>query len=573
MKSAPSNRLLTFLLALAAGTGTFAAAAESAAPWLPPATEGVTVMAQPDGKVQIVSAADQFAVDSIASFPAQGGEAFAIEVRTKVEIEMNVQPELACFDAQGREVPPPVVAPQTRQSTTQWQKFTKTFIAWPDTATVRARLRGYGAGTVLTEALAFRPAELDTYQTGALIVRPHPRTRAGVLLESNFSIVNRELISADDRDGDGKWALVLQNLDALTAPEQKGDDWRSNFEDNPNVILWTDGAVLKSDSVRSDRAPDAVRALHFRTKVHPDPYTVSVGDPGRPVAVSLDGKTWQRGEGGDEIELGVLPLADGVVELWIDACYADRIKTGPAYFDYVRLLPAVNKSENQRLFAAARKKPAQLSRGKAEETKVPVTIDAPGFAGATFWPARCGLPVPQGELISAENIAVLDHDGRPIPSQNRITARWPDGSARWIFVDFMHELSRGANARYTIVYGNGVRAEATPARVNIDRVADGLEVDTGAVRFLVSGKRFGLVENVRLGSGQVVQREPIDAEIVEAGGRMWSALQQPVTRIEVEQAGPLHAVVRVETKLAESGKPATGFFHRPGFTRMPAARS
>jgi hypothetical protein len=207
----------------------------------------------------------------VASLPAKGGDAFAIDVRVRVGIDMNAVPELACFDAQGREIPPPMPPPTTRQSTTQWQKFSKTFIAWPGTATVRARLRTFGKGTLQTEAVTLRPTQIDTYQTGALVARPHPRTRSGILLESNFGIVNRELTSAADRDGDGKWALVLQNLDRLTQPEQKGEDWRSNFEDNPNVILWTDGAVLKSDSITVDRAPDAARALHFRMKVHPGP--------------------------------------------------------------------------------------------------------------------------------------------------------------------------------------------------------------------------------------------------------------------------------------------------------------
>ncbi len=557
MKSRHSTLLLTLVFG-----GLFRLGAADAASWQPSGDARATITPQPDGKAQIASTEQEFTVDSVASLPAKGGDAFAIDVRVRVGIDMNAQPELACFDANGREIPPPTSPAANRQSTTQWQKFSKTFIAWPNTATVRARLRTFGRGTLFTEALTLKPAEIDTYKTGALVARPHPRTRTGVLLESNFGIVNRELISREDKDGDGKWALVLQNLDKLTQQEQKGDDWRSNFEDNPNVILWTDGAVLKSDTIAADRAPDAARALHFRMKVHPGPYTVRLSDPARPVAVSLDGKTWRRAEGGDEIELGAFPMADGVVEAWIDACYADKIKQGPAYFDYVRLMPTAHSPDIERLVAAAKRKPAQIARGAADETKVPVTVEAPAFSALTQWPVRCGLPVPPGELLSADHITVRDASGRARPSQNRIMARWPDGSAKWIFVDFMHELSRGAKAEYAVAYGNGVKAMASSDSVRIRKTNAGLEINTGAIQFLVSGAKFGLIENVRLASGEIVQRAPISAEITETGGQVWRAVELPVTKIEVEQAGPLHAVILVETKLAESGKPAAGFHHR-----------
>ncbi len=558
MKLSPTLRFVPLLALATMGLAPFAAANS----WQPPATDGIIVSAQPDGKIQIVSTKEEFTVDSVATLPAKGGDAFAVEVRTRVGIDMNVQPELACFDAKGVEILPPVPPQPMRQSTTQWQKFNKSFIAWPGTATVRARLRGFGRGTALTEALTLRPTEIDTYQTGALITRPHPRTRAGVLLESNFGIVNRELLSTADQNGDGKWALVTVDLDKLTEPEQKGDDWRSNFEDNPNVILWTDGAVLKSDTVKADRAPDLARALHYRAKAHAGPYHARLSDPGRPVAVSLDGKTWKRFEGGDEIDLGPQPMTDGVIELWLDACYVDPIKAGPAYFDYVRLLPVAHAPDIERLFAAAKQKPAQTKRGRAEETKVPITFEAPAFTGAKLWPVRCGLPIPQGELISADNIAVLDADGRPVPSQNRITATWPDGSAKWIFVDFMHPFARGVTGNYTVALGNRVKPAPSPSSVQVERTGAGIEVNTGALRFLVSSSRFGLIENVRRASGDVLQRDPVEAEIVEAGGRVWSALELPVTKLQVEQAGPLHTVILVETSLAESGKPSSGFHHR-----------
>src|SRR5205814_3695349 len=97
------------------------AAAEPTPIWLSPAAPGVTIAHEAGGKARIVSSADEFVLDSTASLPAKGGDAFAIEVRVKVGIDMSAQPELACFYTQNREVPSPVPVQAMRQSTTQWQ--------------------------------------------------------------------------------------------------------------------------------------------------------------------------------------------------------------------------------------------------------------------------------------------------------------------------------------------------------------------------------------------------------------------------------------------------------------------
>ena len=272
--------------------------------------------------------------------------------------------------------------------------------------------------------LEFRRKKIDPYETGALITQTHPKLRSGVVLESNLGIVNSELVSDEDRDGDGKWAVINVDLDHITQPETKGVDWRTRFEDNPNDICWSDGSVLKSDTVRQDREPDVKRALHFRMRVHPGPYTAIMSDPGRAVAVSLDGKKWKRYEGGSEIRLGVLPMADGVIELWVDACYRDPVSVGPVYFDYVRLLPTLGAESVERLFAAARQQPGRLQKGSVAEKTVSMSITAPRFAAGGNWPVRCGLPVPQGELADAQHAAVRNAAAQPSPAR---TGRWPPG--------------------------------------------------------------------------------------------------------------------------------------------------
>jgi hypothetical protein len=534
------------------------------AQWRTPASPSVRLT--PEGKTWKINS-DQdapFLLLSEKQIPASPGETFQIDLRIKVDIHTVALPELVCFDAGGKEIPRrSALEGFTNTTTTNWQRYRRVFAAQPGTAAVNVGIRGAGKGEIRIENPELKAVEADTYQTGVLYSPIHPRLRRGLVLESNLGIQNIGLLSEEDTDGDGKWAEVQVDLDKLSEMETKGEDWRTRFEYDPNVIYWSDGAVLKSDSVHTSRAPDVRQALHFRMRAHRGPYRAILSDPGRAAAVSTDGKSWRRIEGGAEAELGILPAPDGLIEIWMDACYRDQHLPGPVYFDYVRLFPAEDPASAQRLFTAARQRPAPATRSSVEEKRVRVRVEAPAFENGVNWPVRCGLPIPRGELASAEQAAVLSPGGRRLPSQNRAPATWPDGSVKWLFLDFQHDFSASARAEYSVSYGSRVRAVEPPVRVSVLPTQLGMEVDTGAIRFRVPKSRFGLIEQVRrVADSRTLQNEPVSVEIVESSGRRWRALERPVERLILEQAGPLHAVILAETQLAPSGKPATGFFHR-----------
>jgi len=56
-------------------------------------------------------------------------------------------------------------------------------------------------------------------------------------------------------------------------------------------------------------------------------------------------------------------------------------------------------------------------------------------AGAADWPARVSVPLPRGEGNPCE-YAVRGPDGRAAPAQARTLVHWPDGSPRWIQLEF-----------------------------------------------------------------------------------------------------------------------------------------
>jgi hypothetical protein len=259
----------------------------------------------------------------------------------------------------------------------------------------------------------------------------------------------------------------------------------------------------------------------------------------------MDGVEWKRFEGGEEIDLGVLPMKDGVLDFWLDACFRDPVSPGPAYFDYVRLMPVADTPRAAALAAAAMKKPPHVEASRVDERRVAISLPA----APVNWPVRASVPLRRGELLDPRQSAVLDIAGKPLPTQARALATWPDGSVKWLHVDF---AATGAN-QYYVTYGSAVQARPGPARVRLEESTTGMAVDTGAVRFQIPRSRFGVIEQ----GGR-----PLAIEITEVGGRIWRAQDLPVAKMEIEQGGPYHVAIRVETARAESGKPASGFFHR-----------
>lgn len=110
------------------------------------------------------------------------------------------------------------------------------------------------------------------------------------------------------------------------------------------------GAVLASPPVKADRSSPAEGAppLHCTIRdLPPGWHQVFVSPPNRALGYSLDGANWFRREGG-EFSLGLFHAGERPFELWVDDRYAGpKDSPGPAYFDYVRFLPATEpKIEN-----------------------------------------------------------------------------------------------------------------------------------------------------------------------------------------------------------------------------------
>ncbi len=63
-------------------------------------------------------------------------------------------------------------------------------------------------------------------------------------------------------------------------------------------------------------------------------------------------------------------------------------------------------------------------------------------------PCFIGFPVKKGELKSLNDVSVLDEEGKEVPSQNKVTAYWDDGSVKWLYTGFFADIYGDKDATY-----------------------------------------------------------------------------------------------------------------------------
>ncbi len=198
----------------------------------------------------------------------------------------------------------------------------------------------------------------------------------------------------------------------------------------------------------------------------------------------------------------------------------------------------------------------------------------------TGWPVTRGVPLPAGALHGTEALVVSDPAGVTVPAQFRVLSRWPDGSVKWVLVDFQADAVSSGKAIYTLTdvwagETSNLPAPPPPApSVRIEETENDLHVDTGALRFRVGRHQYGLFHSVsHSNAGNRDGEQDPRAADHGTGGDAWARISEGASdrrlkrrlygpgglcraslagdsyTASVEEQGPLRTVIRLESAL------------------------
>lgn len=160
-------------------------------------------------------------------------------------------------------------------------------------------------------------------------------------------------------------------------------------------------------------------------------------------------------------------------------------------------------------------------------------------------PVTVGLPFPRGALRGPDEVCLRGPAGE-VPLQAEALARWPDGSVKWLLLDFLAgALRAGENAWAVVPAGRRKPPAPSPLRV---READGeVIVETGAATFHVSARRLLPFARVLVAGEDLLEPGSGGALLTDAKGRQRAP---QVERVALEARGPVRATVRLEGRFA-----------------------
>lgn len=126
--------------------------------------------------------------------------------------------------------------------------------------------------------------------------------------------------------------------------------------------------------------------------------------------------------------------------------------------------------------------------------RIPLRVFIPEERKLEEYPVTFGVPFPKGALGSARNVRLISREGVRVLLQTRVTARWSDGSIKWLLLDFRYA---GSESRYFLEYGAHIshRRVAPENPAPPQEIGELVLVDLDGREYRAQLSRFRLEEN------------------------------------------------------------------------------
>ncbi len=305
--------------------------------------------------------------------------------------------------------------------------------------------------------------------------------------------------------------------------------------------------------------PPEQRAVEYRVQ-----NMVSAGNPDRPGSVTISWTTtWPCPT---RLRYGT----DGALERWYesdDACLVHRAVLDALDSNRTYRARAVGQTRDgvsfdgeEFTFRATAPSPPETVAGMHE---IPLQVTGLPSSGVGGWPVTAGIPLPQGQLASADAVRLVA-GSREIPVQVQATARWPDGSVKWLLVTFLadvpdsdawHDLEAnrentmpiaGLHSPYRLQYGRGVQRMSAEQPIVVRESKAGVTIATGLLAFTIDD-HGNLVDFERDGRALLDAHAACETRAIDVAGAEFRT--SGPAEISIEEHGPERVVVRTVSPL------------------------
>lgn len=209
-------------------------------------------------------------------------------------------------------------------------------------------------------------------------------------------------------------------------------------------------------------------------------------------------------------------------------------------------------------FTACIRQPADAPRPGSEDEGASIRLHFdPRDASAAEqrdWPVTFGVPFPKGLLHQTASLHLRDAEGGRFPLQSEVTARWPDGSLKWVLLDSRIPLAEGVRS-YALGYN---AADPVPVfthhgKVEVEENGDTILLNTGVMKLALDRRTLRVFDAVHVRetaedswTGLFPEGKSGDLLLVDGEGVPYRGQWEDEPEVLIEEAGPLRATVKLE---------------------------
>lgn len=159
-------------------------------------------------------------------------------------------------------------------------------------------------------------------------------------------------------------------------------------------------------------------------------------------------------------------------------------------------------------------------------------------------PLTCGIPFPRGVLKDAASLELLQEHSS-LPLQSNILDTWPDGSIRWLLLDW--QASYQGNSNF-LLQNNTTPAKASQQSLSISAATNRFTINNGVGVFTISTQPGDHLLSFR-SEEHSEELSCASLHVTDSQGRIYQPLIQC---IEKELTGSLRTVIKLHGHLIDS---------------------
>lgn len=187
-----------------------------------------------------------------------------------------------------------------------------------------------------------------------------------------------------------------------------------------------------------------------------------------------------------------------------------------------------------------------------ERFEIPIWLEECHNLNRTKEPIRLGVPFPQGLLINSSNIRLMNSLRQFLPVQSRSLGVWPDGSIKWLLIDFFADLRAFERSVLTLVCESFLTRNLGDNQAVIISIIQSKEffyVSTGKASFQIPRDIFLPFKSVQIGDAAIISAQSSRTQLIRNHGVEYNPV---IDRFNIEEPGPFRASLLAEGRFVSS---------------------